>query len=158
MTAKKDKGLRKTEFDTTKPVQLQMLMTPSEIKSSINHSIDGPLGRNGDNSIWDEKRDDNESQRDLRGNASLLHRVAKNGVSVPVILHHDQFGYKRGGSTRIGMGNGHHRVEAAEQVHEESGGAEPHVPVIHDESFMGDSPDMSRAFPRAYRSGAEWGG
>ena len=159
---KQPKGLRKGPFNPNKPEQLQMLMTPSEIKSSINFSVDQNPGESM-GAVWNSKRQHNVSDRNRVGDAALLPRVAKNGVSVPVILQHEQFVYKGPGGTRshpIGMGNGHHRVEAAEQVHEErktltgdKSLQEPHIPVIHDHDYMGDNHRMSTSFPRAYASG-----
>lgn len=155
------KGLRKGPFNPNKPEQLQMLMTPSEIKKSINFSVDGQP--RGEGEVWDEKRVTNISDRNKNGDMSLMGRIARNGVSVPVVLQHKQFGQHDSQSSQIGMGNGHHRVEAAAQLHAEAKiltgdkkMQEPHIPVVHDDDYMGGSSDMAKSFPRVYHSGTDF--
>lgn len=123
------------------PNQMRMFMRPDEIKGSIFSSIDGmPVGSHAD---WEEKDSD-----------FLRHSVAGSGVKTPVVLYpaHSEYVSPDHYGGGMNMGNGHHRVQNAHRLQQETG-QEIYVPVIHDTNYMGTTREMRKSYPGVYKAG-----
>ena len=109
--------------------QLQMLMRPHQLQSLP--SIDRRGGED-ESAVWDEKRSENAN--DL-GYSSTARSVEELGVRQPVIAYHGR------ADKGMMMGNGHHRVAAADTAEKKTGN-QSWVPVVHDKDWMGTDDTM----------------
>jgi len=111
--------------------QLQMFMRPHQLQSMP--SIDKREGE-AESAVWDEKRSDNANVLQY---SSVARSVGEVGVRQPVIAYH--------GRADKGpmMGNGHHRVAAADAA-EKKTGKQSWVPGIHDKDWMGSENTAER--------------
>lgn len=126
------------------PDQLKMFMTPDEIVATVGDSVDRGHG-DGDpnedlNDLWDRKSGDLSDP--YSGHEDLQEHVNAEGVKTPVILQvspHSKVSVNSSPTSRAGilMGNGHHRVMAAENKQDLTG-HQVYVPVLHDSHYMGN--------------------
>jgi hypothetical protein len=133
-----------------KGTQLQMFMTPAEIKSHVVGSVDAP-GRTPDERkknmghVLSGEKLERARRLGTAGEGdttSMLESITKGGVQKPVIISDQGPNLSRGDD--LWLGNGNHRVGAAEQAEKDTG-KQQFIPVIHDDNYMG-SYDTNRTF------------
>lgn len=114
--------------------QLRMFMRPREVMDLVTDSVDRPTARERSyglpvrksmEDVWEWKREE------TRVKGKLSDDVKIHGVRRPitVVPPHEEWN-----PTGYTMGQGHHRVTAAEMAEDASGG-EYYIPVQYDEDF-----------------------
>lgn len=114
--------------------QLRMFMRPREVIDLVTESVDRPYAREQAwglplsrtvKDVWDWKR------AETRVDARLSDHVKIHGVQKPITIvpPHEEWN-----PTGYTMGQGHHRVAAAEMA-EDASGNEYYIPVQYDEDF-----------------------
>lgn len=124
--------------DHEDPNQLKLFMRPQELMDTVQHSADeGIVDRDLRNkgtrkdimtSVWGTKR------RELYGPhySGLVESIKKHGVIRPVTIEDIP-------NQPLSMGQGHHRVAAANMVEQQTG-RQIYIPVTYDEDYShGDS-------------------
>ena len=115
--------------------QLRMFMRPHEVMGLVTESVDRPTKREQSfglsvsrtmEQLWEGKRKDLGDSH-----AGLEEDVERHGVEKPITIVPPHEEWNPEGYT---MGQGHHRVVAAEMAEKETG-AEQYLPVQYDEDF-----------------------
>jgi hypothetical protein len=119
--------------DHLQPKQLQMFMRPKELKGLLTGSVDGS---HSTGAVWLEKKSDNEG-------TILSQSILQHGIRKPVVIKHSARGAKDTPGAHaempFTMGNGHHRVQAADDIEEQTG-KHIYIPVVHSkDSIWGQS-------------------
>lgn len=129
--------------DHEDPNQLKLFMRPQELMGTVKHSVDEVIvdrdvrrEKKQDktmSSMWDIKRSE------LQGPhySGLVDSIKKHGVLRPVTIE-DVSG------NPLTMGQGHHRVAAANMVEQQTG-RQIFIPVVYDKEM--DYTDNPRNFP-----------
>lgn len=130
--------------DHLHPVQLQMFMRPQEVLDTMQGSVEqrdmsmiqGHLTHKlREAKIRGEPYLANHDGELIGQGPSLYDQVKTHGVEKPIILQHTE-NYR--GDPMLLLGNGHHRLAAAQAAEQETG-QQQYIPVIHDDNYMGSS-------------------
>ena len=125
--------------DAIHPDQLRLFMRPHEIIAATAGSVETgehEIGAGNRTKAHLEEKLQRARRPGTSGeSASLLESVTEHGVQKPIILSNQGPNYTR--SEHFWIGNGHHRLAAAQEA-EATTGRQQYVPVIYDEDdFMG---------------------
>ncbi len=126
------------------PNQYKLFMRPQELMDTVKYSVDYGIvpynirqtndGERILNEVWNQKT------KELRRSAysGLVNSIEQHGILRPVTIE------DRGHGRAFGMGQGHHRVVAAQRV-ENRTGRQVYIPVVYSNDY--DETEDTRNYP-----------
>lgn len=145
------------------PDQFRMFMRPHEIKEHVTNSVDafgGGTKTERMNRTWDQKKQDIKegihNDADDKSYDDLKESIKNVGVMRPVTLYTDMITPL--GRESVAMGQGHHRVAAAEMAEKETG-KDYYIPVVYSND-MHETEDSRYSYERKaddWKADPHWG-